>query len=70
MDSYIAEVGPGQSPSEGRKNCRLNIQLHYPGGFEFSIFSSAYRGYLELDGGVRGTQKVPPAHSLIRWMDG
>lgn len=66
MDSYIAEVGPGLSPSKGRKNCQLNIQLHYPGGFQFSFFSSDYRGFLRLDENVRGTQKVPLAHSLIR----
>jgi hypothetical protein len=29
----------------------------YPPGFQYSIFSADYRGYVQLDKGVTGTQK-------------
>jgi hypothetical protein len=57
FDSYVASLGPGIPVTESRKNCQLNIQLLYPGGFQFSIFSADYRGYVELDPGVTGVQR-------------
>jgi hypothetical protein len=56
FDSYYAEMGSGISPSAARRNCQLNIALHYPAGFQYSIFSADYRGYADLDAGVNGTQ--------------
>ncbi|GAM83323.1 hypothetical protein ANO11243_013100 [Dothideomycetidae sp. 11243] len=57
FDSYIASIGPGVAITENRKNCQLNINIHYPPGFQYSIFSADYRGYAGLDAGVTGTQK-------------
>lgn len=57
FDSYVASIGKGVAVTENRKNCQLNIDLHYPGGFQYSIFSADYRGYAALDKGVTGTQK-------------
>jgi len=57
FDSYIASVGPGVPITEGRKNCQLNVKMHYPQGWTFSLLSSDYRGYMQLDAGLRGTHK-------------
>ena len=57
FDSYVASIGPGISVVENRKNCQLNINIHYPPGFQFSLFSADYRGYAGLDAGVSGVQK-------------
>ncbi|TKX19998.1 hypothetical protein C1H76_7882 [Elsinoe australis] len=57
FDSYVASLAPGVAVTENRKNCQLNVGLHYPGGFQYSIFSADYRGYAALDKGVTGTQK-------------
>lgn len=57
FDEYVASIGPDVKITENRKNCQLNINLRYPGGFQFSIFSADYRGYAKLDEGVTGTQK-------------
>ncbi|KAF3931039.1 hypothetical protein ABW20_dc0103947 [Dactylellina cionopaga] len=30
FDNYVAALGPGVSITESRKNCQLNIDIHYP----------------------------------------
>ncbi|EEP78681.1 predicted protein [Uncinocarpus reesii 1704] len=57
FDEYVAAIGPDVPITQSRKNCQLNINLRYPGGFQFSIFSADYRGYASLERGVTGTQK-------------
>jgi hypothetical protein len=57
FDEYVASIGPDVDITENRKNCQLNINLRYPGGFQYSIFSADYRGYAYLEAGVNGTQK-------------
>ncbi|KAI5809203.1 secreted protein [Pyronema omphalodes] len=58
LDKYIVNTGPDVSITNSRKNCQLNVRLHYPGGFQYSVYSSDYRGYVQLDKGVTGTQKA------------
>jgi hypothetical protein len=57
FDSFIASVGPGVAVTENRKNCQMTLNIHYPGGFQFSIFEADYRGYAQLDADVTGLQK-------------
>jgi hypothetical protein len=57
FDSYIASIGPGIAVTEQRKNCQLNVDLEYPGGFQYSILSADYRGYSAIQKGVTGTLK-------------
>lgn len=57
FDSYIASIGPGIGVTEQRKNCQLNVDLEYPGGFQYSILSADYRGYSAIQKGVTGTLK-------------
>ncbi|KAF2010550.1 hypothetical protein BU24DRAFT_427665 [Aaosphaeria arxii CBS 175.79] len=57
FDSYIASIGPGVAVTEQRKNCQLNVDIQYPGGFQYSILSADYRGYASLQKGVSGTLK-------------
>jgi hypothetical protein len=54
---YIAEVGPGVALTESRKNCQLDINLHIPQGWAYTITNVDYRGYARLDPNVVGTQK-------------
>ncbi|KAI5790591.1 secreted protein [Peziza echinospora] len=58
FDVYVATVGPGIAVAEGRKNCQINVNLHYPGGFQYSLFTADYRGFVELDAKVTGLQKA------------
>ncbi|KAF2662025.1 hypothetical protein K491DRAFT_700703 [Lophiostoma macrostomum CBS 122681] len=57
FDSYIASIGPGIAVTEQRKNCQLNVDITYPGGFQYSVLSADYRGYASLEKGVSGTLK-------------
>jgi uncharacterized protein DUF4360 len=57
FDQFIAAVGPGITITGSRKNCQMTLKIHYPGGFQFSIFSADYRGFAQLDPGVNGVQK-------------
>lgn len=58
FDSYIAEVGPGISAREKRKNCVVNVDLDFPQGWSYTIFTVDYRGYLDLANGHVGTQQT------------
>lgn len=53
---YVASIGPGTQITDHRKNCQVTLDIHYPGGFQYSIFSADYRGYEDLDKGVTGEQ--------------
>lgn len=57
FDQYIAEVGPGVPFNQKRKNCQLNVDLDFPGGWSYSIVTVDYRGYVALEQGVKGTQQ-------------
>lgn len=54
-DNFVAESGEKVSPRERRKNCQLNVKLHYPQGWQFSVFKADYRGYAYLPHGFSGT---------------
>lgn len=57
FDAYTASIGPGVAVTEQRKNCQLNIDIRYPGGFQYSVLSADYRGYASIQKGVTGTLK-------------
>src|SRR5690606_1809372 len=49
---------PGISVLQSRKNCQINVNLHYPAGFQYSILGVDARGFIALDKGVTATQKT------------
>jgi hypothetical protein len=57
FDSYVAEIGPQTRITATRKNCQITVNLHYPQGFQYSLLSTDYRGYVGIDKGVTATQK-------------
>ncbi|KAH8591777.1 hypothetical protein B0O99DRAFT_519074, partial [Bisporella sp. PMI_857] len=54
----VASIGPGVPITESRKNCQINLNLQYPGGFQYSILSTVYRGYVGIDKGITATQSA------------
>lgn len=58
FDKYVAQIGPGIATTESRKFCQVNLQLHYPQGFQYSILKTIYRGFAQLDAGVTGAQEA------------
>jgi hypothetical protein len=55
FDNFAAQVGPTTEPSDARKYCQINLNLQYPGGFQYSILSTTFRGYAALQSGVNAT---------------
>ncbi|KAJ3218757.1 hypothetical protein HK099_004940 [Clydaea vesicula] len=58
FDSYIASIGPNVPVTENRKNCQINVQLNVPQGWQYSIATIDYRGFLQLDPGVVAQQSA------------
>jgi hypothetical protein len=56
FDSYVASTGPAVPITESRKACQLNINLHVPQGWSYSIGDITYRGYAQLARGQVGQQ--------------
>jgi len=57
-DSFVAQAGSGTMPADMRKNCQLNVKIHYPSGWQFSVFKADYRGYAALQQGDSGVCKA------------
>jgi hypothetical protein len=55
---YLAQSSGDVSPTESRKNCQLNLNVHVPQGFTYAIASVNYRGYAYLTPGATALQKA------------
>ncbi|MFF2043541.1 DUF4360 domain-containing protein [Kitasatospora sp. NPDC058170] len=55
---YVAQVGVGSKPTDFRKNCQLNLNVHVPQGFTYAIASADYRGFAHLEKGASAVQKA------------
>jgi hypothetical protein len=58
LDQFVAEIGPGVPSSESRKICQVTIDLDFPNGWQYSLDSADFDGYLNLGSGVSATQSV------------
>jgi len=52
FDSFQAAIGPRANPNDKQKNCQLHLNLRYPNGFQLSIMTATYHGWVRLDPGV------------------
>ena len=57
FDQYVASIGPGIPITQNRKNCNLNINLHYPEGLQFAVYETDYTGFAQLESKVRATHQ-------------
>ena len=58
FSDYIASIGPGTKVADRRKNCAISLDIHYPQGYQYAIFTADYRGYADLEYGVTGEQQA------------
>jgi len=52
----VTSIGPQVPITQNRKFCQLNVGLHVPNGWSYTVAEVTYRGYADLDSGVVGTQ--------------
>ncbi|MDQ3234176.1 MAG: DUF4360 domain-containing protein [Pseudobdellovibrionaceae bacterium] len=64
FSEFVAEAGPGISLSAGRKNCVATLVLDVPAGWQYSIGSFFYRGFMDLDQGIKAE------HSASYFLEG
>ncbi|SMF20129.1 DUF4360 domain-containing protein [Pseudobacteriovorax antillogorgiicola] len=64
FSDYIAEAGPGLTFSDGRKNCQITLNLKIPQGWQFSVGTFDYRGFVILD------EDVQAEHSTSYYFQG
>ena len=50
---FTAQVGPGFSLADSRKNCQVNLTMHVPEGYTYAISSIEQHGYAQLTAGAR-----------------
>jgi hypothetical protein len=55
---FIAWAGAGTDPTDFRKNCQLNLQIHVPQGFTYAIARADYRGFAQLRRGASGLHRT------------
>jgi uncharacterized protein DUF4360 len=53
FDVFQATIGPRANPADKQKNCQLHLGLKYPSGYQMSIMTATYHGYVRLDPGVQ-----------------
>ena len=58
FDHYVASIGPGITIDKNRRNCLININLHYPEGYQYALYQTDYTGFANLDPGVTATQQA------------
>jgi uncharacterized protein DUF4360 len=57
FDSFVATLGPGIKLTESRKNCQINLNLHWPNGWSFTLVPLDFRGFVGAGPGVVAEQK-------------
>ncbi|RKO90689.1 hypothetical protein BDK51DRAFT_25448 [Blyttiomyces helicus] len=57
FDEFVANAGPGQPIFADRQNCQLSINVHLPAGWQYSVSTVDYRGFIQLDPNVIASQQ-------------
>lgn len=55
FNSFYAEIGPTIPNGFSSSKCKVSIDLSFPSGWSYTLFSVDYRGYAILDENVVGT---------------
>lgn len=58
FSDFLAQSGPGASPTDFRKNCQLSLRVNNAEGLSYGISRITYRGFASLAAGAKGTQRA------------
>lgn len=74
FDQFGAEAGPGLSIAANRSFCQLAVDLRFEPGWQVSLFDATYRGFADLEPGIRATHETsyyfsgsPLTSGPLRW---
>jgi hypothetical protein len=56
FQDFVATKGPGSSPADANKSCQVNLNLHIPQGWQYSIATIEYRGLVQLPKKMKASQ--------------
>ncbi|POR33926.1 Uncharacterized protein TPAR_05885 [Tolypocladium paradoxum] len=54
FSTYEVETGPGTTPIDWRKNCKLTLNMEFDPGFQFSVLDTDMIGFAEIPAGAKG----------------
>ncbi|PUU74605.1 hypothetical protein B9Z19DRAFT_1032798, partial [Tuber borchii] len=57
FDEYRPTIGLGVPFVEKRKNCNLNVNINYPQGCQYTLYTIDYTVFADLSGGVSVNQQ-------------
>ncbi|KAF2435577.1 hypothetical protein EJ08DRAFT_560907, partial [Tothia fuscella] len=55
FNDFIANFGPGIPAQQNRRFCKVDLKMKVPKGWTFQVNTVDWRGYIDLDRGVRGS---------------
>ncbi|PMD49134.1 uncharacterized protein K444DRAFT_649072 [Hyaloscypha bicolor E] len=58
FNGYTSSMGTNISARENRKHCRINLNILYPTGIQYSPMSVGYSGYANFEDGVQGLHQT------------
>ncbi len=58
FDQFVASKGPGVAATEATKTCQMNVNLKVPQGWQYSIGTVDYHGFVSLPKKMKATQEV------------
>ena len=57
FDSFTAETGNSQATLVATRACNMRVQMQFPAGWSYTLFSVDYRGFAGLDAGTWSRQQ-------------
>jgi hypothetical protein len=58
FDQFAASKGPGIPASQASRSCQLNLNLKIPQGWQYTIATIDYRGFVSLPKRMKATQQA------------
>lgn len=58
FDNFAAQAGPGYPLSANRAFCQLAVDLRFDPGWQVAVFDATYRGFADLEPGVRAAHET------------
>lgn len=58
FDQFVASKGPGVPAEQAHRQCQMSLSLKLPQGWQYSVATIEYRGYVQLPRKMKATQRT------------